>query len=180
MDIDCDGADATAGDCSDDPSGYGATSFKDTVRTFGISDLNANIHPYVVVNEPPYFNAQKYGMKPLSVMAVVCNNQIVSNGSILPIMNSLHTTPTSLATFQRFIPLLLTRLVVVRRLGRHQHGANYRRGLHLARKAVLPQRTPIRECWPRCKGRHVHRLLRKRSCARQERCKLEGQECPRV
>ncbi|OAQ60363.1 glycoside hydrolase family 75 [Pochonia chlamydosporia 170] len=76
MDIDCDGADDKAGACSNDPSGYGETSFKDTVQSYGISDLNANIHPYVVFNEAPYFNPQKYGMKPLSVMAVVCNNQV--------------------------------------------------------------------------------------------------------
>lgn len=78
MDIDCDGADDKAGACSNDPSGYGATAFKDTVKTYGIPDLNANIHPYVVFNEAPYFSPQKYGMKPLSVMAVVCNNQVVS------------------------------------------------------------------------------------------------------
>ncbi|UKZ76881.1 hypothetical protein TrVFT333_004596 [Trichoderma virens FT-333] len=76
MDVDCDGADDKAGDCSNDPTGYGETAFKDTVQTYGISDLNANIHPYVVVNEPPYFDAEHYGLKPLSVMAVVCNNQV--------------------------------------------------------------------------------------------------------
>lgn len=78
MDIDCDGADDKAGDCSNDPSGYGETAFKDTVSQYGIKDLNANIHPYVVINEPPYFDAQKHGLKPLSVVAVVCNNQLVS------------------------------------------------------------------------------------------------------
>lgn len=78
MDIDCDGVDDKAGDCSNDPSGYGETAFKYTVQSYGISDLNANIHPYVVFNEPPFFNPEKYGMKPLSVMAVVCNNQVVS------------------------------------------------------------------------------------------------------
>ncbi|KAJ2967923.1 hypothetical protein NQ176_g9432 [Zarea fungicola] len=76
MDVDCDGADDKAGDCSNDPSGFGETAFMDTVKGYGISDLNANIHPYVVVNEPPYFDAVKHGMKPLSVMAVVCNNQV--------------------------------------------------------------------------------------------------------
>lgn len=78
MDVDCDGADDKAGDCSNDPSGYGETAFKDTVKGYGISDLNANIHPYVVFNEKPFFDPGKYGMKPLSVMAVVCNNQLVS------------------------------------------------------------------------------------------------------
>lgn len=78
MDVDCDGSDDKAGDCSNDPTGYGETAFKDTVQSYGISDLNANIHPYVVFNEPPFFNPEQYGMKPLSVMAVVCNNQVVS------------------------------------------------------------------------------------------------------
>lgn len=78
MDVDCDGADDKAGDCSNDPTGFGETAFKDTVQSYGISDLNANIHPYVVVNEPPFFDAQHFGLKPLSVMAIVCNNQVVS------------------------------------------------------------------------------------------------------
>nr|WNZ75288.1 hypothetical protein [Trichoderma harzianum] len=76
MDVDCDGADDKAGDCSNDPTGFGETAFKDTVQSYGISDLNANIHPYVVVNEPPFFDAQHFGLKPLSVMAIVCNNQV--------------------------------------------------------------------------------------------------------
>lgn len=82
MDVDCDGADDKAGDCSNDPTGFGETAFKDTVQSYGISDLNANIHPYVVVNEPPFFDAQHFGLKPLSVMAIVCNNQVVSLTSL--------------------------------------------------------------------------------------------------
>jgi hypothetical protein len=78
MDVDCDGADDKAGDCSNDPTGFGETAFKDTVQSYGIPDLNANIHPYVVVNEKPFFDGQQY-IKPLSVMAVVCNNQVVSH-----------------------------------------------------------------------------------------------------
>jgi chitosanase len=80
MDIDCDGADHTAGDCSNDPSGQGITAFKDTVSKYGISDLNTNIHPYVVFgnsDDSPEFDPQQYGMEPLSVMAVVCNNKLV-------------------------------------------------------------------------------------------------------
>lgn len=91
MDVDCDGADDKAGDCSNDPSGFGETAFMDTVKGYGISDLNANIHPYVVVNEPPYFDAVKHGMKPLSVMAVVCNNQVVSPSGAA-CTNSLQST----------------------------------------------------------------------------------------
>ncbi|KAL7920646.1 glycoside hydrolase family 75 protein [Trichoderma austrokoningii] len=64
IDIDCDGANNSAGACANDPSGQSKTAFKDTVQTFGISNLDANIHPYFP------------SMKPLSVMAVVCNNQV--------------------------------------------------------------------------------------------------------
>ncbi|KAF5124307.1 Endo-chitosanase [Metarhizium anisopliae] len=80
MDIDCDGANNSAGGCANDPSGQGQTSFKDTVKTYGIPDLDANIHPYVVFGNEgasPSFNPQSKGMKPLSIMAVVCNNQLV-------------------------------------------------------------------------------------------------------
>lgn len=83
MDVDCDGSDDKVGDCSNDPTGFGETAFKDTVQTYGISDLNANIHPYVVFNEPPFFNAESHGMKPLSVMAVVCNNQVVGYAFVM-------------------------------------------------------------------------------------------------
>ncbi|KAL6693474.1 chitosanase [Trichoderma pleuroticola] len=79
LDIDCDGANNSAGACANDPSGQSQTAFKDTVRTFGISDLDANIHPYVVFGNSgssPSFNPQSSGMQPLSVMAVVCNNQV--------------------------------------------------------------------------------------------------------
>ncbi|KAL6904076.1 putative chitosanase CSN1 [Trichoderma evansii] len=79
MDIDCDGANNTGGKCANDPSGQGETAFKDTVKSYGISDLNANVHPYVVFGNEgasPSFNPQSKGMKPLSVMAVVCNNQV--------------------------------------------------------------------------------------------------------
>jgi hypothetical protein len=80
LDIDCDGANNSAGGCGNDPSGQGETAFKDTVQTYGITDLDANIHPYVVFGNEgasPSFNPQSKGMKPLSVMAVVCNNQVV-------------------------------------------------------------------------------------------------------
>jgi chitosanase len=80
MDIDCDGANNSAGRCSNDPSGQGETAFKDTVKSYGIADLNANVHPYVVFGNEgasPSFNPQSKGMEPLSVMAIVCNNQLV-------------------------------------------------------------------------------------------------------
>lgn len=86
MDIDCDGANNHAGDCANDPTGQGQTSFKDTVQNFGITDLDANLHSYVVFGNEgsnPSFRPQDHGIRPLSVMAVVCNNQVVSKGFIL-------------------------------------------------------------------------------------------------
>ncbi|KAE8376156.1 fungal chitosanase of glycosyl hydrolase group 75-domain-containing protein [Aspergillus bertholletiae] len=79
MDIDCDGANNTAGKCANDKSGQGITAFQDEVKKFGISDLDANLHPYIVFgneDHSPHFNPQEYGMEPLSVMAVVCKNQV--------------------------------------------------------------------------------------------------------
>jgi hypothetical protein len=80
MDIDCDGANNSAGDCANDPSGQGQTAFVDTVSQYGIQDLDANLHPYVVFGNSggsPSFNPEDHGLQPLSVMAVVCNNQVV-------------------------------------------------------------------------------------------------------
>lgn len=85
MDIDCDGANNSAGACSNDPSGQGETAFKDTVQSFGIEDLDANIHPYVVFGNEgadPSFSPEQFGMQPLSVMAVVCNDQVVSSSHL--------------------------------------------------------------------------------------------------
>jgi hypothetical protein len=80
MDIDCDGADNSAGGCSNDQSGQGVTAFKDIVSDYGIDDLNANIHPYVVFGNEgasPSFEPDDHGMEPLSVMAVVCGGKLV-------------------------------------------------------------------------------------------------------
>ena len=81
MDVDCDGANLGAGKCSNDPSGQGQTAFQDTVASYnvGISDLDANRIPYVVFGNSgssPSFDPQMAGMQPLSVMAIVCNNQL--------------------------------------------------------------------------------------------------------
>lgn len=161
MDVDCDGADDKAGDCSNDPSGYGETAFKDTVKSYGIPDLNANIHPYVVFNEKPYFDPGKYGMKPLSVMAVVCNNQLVSFISSM------------------FVPswmLTYVRVLVVRCLGRYQPRAHDGRGVHLTGQAVLPQRPSHRRQRPRAQGRSLHWFHWRPGRAGQERSQLEGPE----
>lgn len=81
MDIDCDGTGGRRGRCGSSTDTQSETAFKDQVRKYGIKDLNADIHPYVVFgNEGDYsptFNPQDHGMKPLSVMAVVCGNKLV-------------------------------------------------------------------------------------------------------
>lgn len=83
MDVDCDGANDKAGKCSNDQTGQDITAFQYQVAQLnaGISDLDANLHPYIVFGndgDSPSFDPQSQGMVPLSVMAVVCNNQVVS------------------------------------------------------------------------------------------------------
>lgn len=77
MDVDCDGLNDKGGDCGSDETGQGETAFKDQLSQYGIQDLDANVHPYVVFGNTN-FDPQQYGMEPLSIMAVVCNNQVVS------------------------------------------------------------------------------------------------------
>lgn len=76
MDVDCDGLNYKGGDCGADETGQDETAFKDQLSQYGISDLDANIHPYVVFGNTD-FDPQQYGMEPLSVMAVLCNDQVV-------------------------------------------------------------------------------------------------------
>ncbi|KAI9652771.1 MAG: hypothetical protein M1831_006573 [Alyxoria varia] len=83
MDIDCDGAPGGGdGRCGSSQDTQGQTSFRDTVKTYGIPNLNANIHPYIVFgnegSKPGYttFRPQDHGIKPLSVMAVVCGSKL--------------------------------------------------------------------------------------------------------
>ena len=82
MDIDCDGATK----CTDDGSWQGQTAFMDTLQSYGIdgvTDLDANIHPYVVFGNEgsdPHFTEDEFeaqGISSLSVMAVICNGQLV-------------------------------------------------------------------------------------------------------
>lgn len=84
MDVDCDGANNTGGKCANDHSGQGTTAFKSEVEQLnaGISDLDANSHPYIVFGneeDSPSFQPKDHGMVPLSVMANVCNNQVVKH-----------------------------------------------------------------------------------------------------
>ncbi|KAF1731794.1 Endo-chitosanase [Beauveria bassiana] len=79
MDIDCDGVNRSAGACANDQTGQDQTAFMDTVKTYGIPDLDANVHPYVVFGNAeadPSFVPQDHGIEPLSVMAVICNDQV--------------------------------------------------------------------------------------------------------
>ena len=89
MDIDCDGIQggpADDGRCGSSGDTQSITSFQYIVEGYetGQRDLDANVHPYVVFgnegSKPGYatFNPQNYGIEPLSVMAVVCNNKLAS------------------------------------------------------------------------------------------------------
>jgi hypothetical protein len=88
MDVDCDGA---GGGGADDgrcraalsPDIQNATSFRDVVAGYGrgVADLNPYVHPYVVFGNARgtrgrrgwrAFDPTAHGMRPLSVMAVVC------------------------------------------------------------------------------------------------------------
>ncbi|KAJ5951596.1 uncharacterized protein N7479_010009 [Penicillium vulpinum] len=79
MDIDCDGVNRSAGDCANDGSGQDETAFKSEVADYGIEDLDANLHPYVVFGNEgssPSFMPDEHGMEHLSVMAVVCGGKL--------------------------------------------------------------------------------------------------------
>lgn len=88
LDVDCDGiqgSQADDGRCGSSDDTQSITSFQDIVQGYktGQKDLDSNIHPYVVFgNEGTKkhwhkFDPQDYGIKPLSIMAVVCNNKLV-------------------------------------------------------------------------------------------------------
>lgn len=92
MDIDCDGAQngpADDGRCGNSGDTQSITSFQSTIKSYGagINDVDAYIHPYVVFgnegSKPGWatFNPEQYGIEPLSLMAVVCGNQLVSRYS---------------------------------------------------------------------------------------------------
>lgn len=89
MDIDCDGIQKkpNSGRCGTNPSDQSVTSFSATVKSYniaGLTDLDPYIHPYVVFgnsgakprNVP--FDPKDYGIQPLSVMAIVTKNKLVS------------------------------------------------------------------------------------------------------
>ncbi|KAK3368382.1 glycoside hydrolase family 75 protein [Podospora didyma] len=88
MDIDCDGTQGSSADdgrCGSSGDTQSVTSFQDTVKGYnkGIKDLDANIHPYVVFGNEgtksgwKTFDPEKYGIKPLSIIAVVCGEKLI-------------------------------------------------------------------------------------------------------
>lgn len=90
MDIDCDGIQNGAGNdgrCGSSSDTQSDTSFEDTVASYGqgINNLNAFVHPYVVFGnvgtKSGYvnFHPQDKGVQPLSLMAVVCGDKMVSS-----------------------------------------------------------------------------------------------------
>ncbi|KAF4159632.1 hypothetical protein CNMCM6069_001275 [Aspergillus lentulus] len=83
MDIDCDGEQSRGdGRCgsSTDTQGQTRWGLKHPGK-HGVRDLNANIHPYVVLgNEGSYsptFDPRTVGVEPLSIVAVVCGDELV-------------------------------------------------------------------------------------------------------
>ncbi|KAK4152698.1 endo-chitosanase [Chaetomidium leptoderma] len=95
MDVDCDGVAGAADDgrCrySLSPDVQNVTTFRDLVAGYnkGVKDLNPYVHPYVVFGNAPgtrgrsgwrAFDPTEHGMRPLSVMAVVCPNRKVVYG----------------------------------------------------------------------------------------------------
>lgn len=88
MDVDCDG-DLGEGDgsCNNSDDTQGQTTFVDTVADYnkGITDLNAYVHSFVVLgnegSKSGYvtFDPEHYGIEPLSIVAVVCGEKMVSS-----------------------------------------------------------------------------------------------------
>lgn len=105
MDVDCDGANRSGGKCANDPSGQSMTSFMDELPAFGIPDLDANVHSYVVLGTNN-FDPQSFGIQSLSVVAVVCGGKLVFTPPT-------HSLPGPISS-------ILTGYIVLRCLGRHQ------------------------------------------------------------
>lgn len=85
MDIDCDGHQSKGnGDCASSGDTQSQTTWKDIVKGYkkGIDDVDAYIHSYVVLgndgskNGYVTFDPRKYGVEPLSVVAVVCGDKM--------------------------------------------------------------------------------------------------------
>lgn len=106
MDVCCDGipadeSPADDGRCETDPTYLSITAFQYLVEGYGTGqrDLDANVHPYVVFGNTaeegnegwPTFDPQAYGIEPLSLMAVVCGDKLVSLPTLtLPIIKEIN------------------------------------------------------------------------------------------
>lgn len=88
MDVCCDGEQggpADDGRCNNDPSLLSITAFQSEIEDYdvGIKDLNANVHSYIVFGNTgdtpgwPTFLPEDHGIEPLSLMAVVCGENLV-------------------------------------------------------------------------------------------------------
>jgi chitosanase len=83
MDIDCDGEQSgDDGRCKSSTDTQGQTRWGlKHLEKHRVRDLNANIHPYVVLgNEGSYsptFDPRTVGVEPLSIVAVVCGDELV-------------------------------------------------------------------------------------------------------
>ena len=95
MDVCCDGIQggpADDGRCDLDESLLYITAFQYLVEGYGTgqTDLDANAHSYVVFGNtgdtPGWatFDPREHGIEPLSVMAVVCGDKMVSINHLLP------------------------------------------------------------------------------------------------
>ncbi|KAL2139016.1 hypothetical protein VTI28DRAFT_5897 [Corynascus sepedonium] len=98
LDVDCDGAprngSSNDGRCRRElsPDVQNATSFRDVIGSYGsgsVVDLDPYVHPYVVFGNArgtrsrsgwQTFDPAEYGMRPLSVMAVVCPSRKLVDG----------------------------------------------------------------------------------------------------
>lgn len=78
MDVVCNGIDNYTGAGWNDLSGQNVTAFKYSVSKHSTSALSPNNHTYVVLgNAGQWMPNVDAGIEPLSVVAVVCNDQLV-------------------------------------------------------------------------------------------------------
>jgi chitosanase len=110
MDVDCDGS----GRCGDSPDQKSETRWPDLMQSYTdiagshVDDLNANNVPCVVFgnggNAPGYttFDSTAQGIQPLSVMAVVCGDQMVC----LPLLINMAVLTGSRSTVSGVTPMV--------------------------------------------------------------------------
>jgi hypothetical protein len=112
MDVDCDGQQHGTGDdgrCNSSADTQSVTSFQPTVQGYnrGVRDLNAYVHTYVVLGNDGAkkgwrtFRPQAYGVEPLSVVAVVCGEQLVCPPLLCCLYQPLIPGSTMLQSAQR-------------------------------------------------------------------------------